>query len=162
EQLGSWEGFAKTLSADKSNSDFSVRHLGDGSIEPPFLVGTSCGSCHIAFDPLNPPANPARPEWQNIKGAIGNQYLRISEILGSGCPSDPNENKMFSPARPVTSAPSAIPNDQVSNPGTINAIINLSQRPVFANEDVIKWRPAAACPATPVAGTKCWCEATRD
>src|SRR5262245_6999298 len=53
-KLGSWEGFSKTLSSDRNNSDYGVRHLADGSIEPPFLIGTSCGSCHIAFDPLNP------------------------------------------------------------------------------------------------------------
>ena len=151
-RAGSWEGFSKTLSADKADSDYGVRRLADGSIEPPFLVGTSCGSCHIAFDPLNPPSDPARPEWQNIKGGIGNQYLRISELLGSGMPYDSIEYQMFSHARPGTSDTSAIPNDQVSNPGTINALINLPQRPVFAGEDVIKWRTATACPATPAAG----------
>ena len=161
-RAGSWEGFSKTLSPDKAHSDYGVRRLADGSIEPPFLVGTSCGSCHIAFDPLNPPSNPARPEWQNIKGGIGNQYLRISELLGSGMPYDSIEYQMFSHARPGSTDTSAIPNDQVSNPGTINALINLPQRPVFPGEDVIKWRTATACPATPAAGTKCWCEPGRD
>jgi hypothetical protein len=160
--LGSWEGFRKEMSSDKKSSDYGVRRLADGSIEPPFLIGTSCGSCHIAFDPLNPPRDPARPEWQNIKGAVGNQYLRISELLGSGMPYDSIEYQMFAHARPGTSDTSAIPNDQVSNPGTINALINLHQRPVFEGEDVLKWRAATACPATPAAGTQCWCEPGRD
>ena len=30
------------------------RRADQATIEPPFLIGTSCGSCHIAFDPLNP------------------------------------------------------------------------------------------------------------
>ena len=161
-RLGSWEGFSETLSTDKTSSDSGVRRLADGSIEPPFLIGTSCGSCHIAFDPLNPPRNPARPEWRNIKGAIANQYLRISELLGSGMPYDSLEYQMFSHARPGTSDTSALPNDQLSNPGSINAIINLHQRPKFKDEDVIKWHPVAACSATPAAGTKCWCEPGRD
>ena len=160
--LASWEGFAKTLSADPKSADSRVRRLADGSIEPPFLIGTSCGSCHIAFDPLNPPADPAHPKWENIKGAIGNQYLRISEILGSGMPYDSLEYQMYSHARPGTSDTSAIPTDQVSNPGTINAIHNFHQRPEFEGEDVLKWRKVAACPATPAAGTKCWCEPGRD
>ena len=160
--LASWEGFAKTVSADPKSADSRVRRLADGSIEPPFLVGTSCGSCHIAFDPLNPPADPAHPKWENIKGAIGNQYLRISEILGSGMPYDSLEYQMYSHARPGTSDTSAIPTDQVSNPGTINAIHNFSQRPVFQGEDVLKWRKVAACPATPAAEAKCWCEPGRD
>jgi hypothetical protein len=158
----SWEGFARTLSADPKSADSRVRRLADGSIEPPFLIGTSCGSCHIAFDPLNPPADPERPKWENIKGAIGNQYLRISEILGSGMPYDSLEYQMYSHARPGTSDTSAIPTDQVSNPGTINAIHNFSQRPVFPGEDVVKWRKVAACPATPAAETKCWCEPGRE
>ena len=69
---------------------------------------------------------------------------------------------MFSHARPGTSDTSAIPTDQVNNPGTINAINNFSQRPEFTDEDVIKWRKVAACPATPAAGQKCWCEPGRD
>ena len=160
--LASWEGYAKTVSGDAKSSDARVRRLADGSVEPPFLIGTSCGSCHIAFDPLNPPADPAHPKWENIKGAIGNQYLRISELLGSGMPYDSLEYQMYSHARPGTSDTSAIPTDQVSNPGTINAIHNFSQRPVFKDEDVVKWRKVAACPATPEAGTKCWCEPERD
>src|SRR5262245_29844591 len=72
------------------------------------------------------------------------------------------EYQMFSHARPGTSDTSAIPNDQVSNPGTINAIINALQRPRFANEDVLKWRPVTACTGTPAAGTKCWCEPGRE
>ncbi len=160
--LASWEGFSRRVSADPKSADARVRRLADGSIEPPFLIGTSCGSCHIAFDPLNPPADPARPKWENIKGAIGNQYLRISELLGSGMPYDSLEYQMYSHARPGTSDTSAIPTDQVSNPGTINAIHNFSQRPTFRDEDVVKWRKAAACPATPAAGEKCWCEPGRD
>ena len=74
----------RKLSDEPATSDSRGSQLADGSIEPPFLIGTSCGSCHIAFDPLNPPADPAHPKWENIKGVVGNQYTRISEILGSG------------------------------------------------------------------------------
>lgn len=158
----SWEGYRKTLSSDPKSPDATTRRLADGSIEPPFLIGTSCGSCHIAFDPLNPPADPARPKWENIKGLVGNQYLRISELLGSGMPYASLEYQVFSHARPGTSDTSAIPTDRVSNPGTINAIINLHRRPVFEGEDVIKWRKVDACPASPAAGTACWCEPGRE
>ena len=46
--------------------------------------------------------------------------------------------------------------DYVSNPGTMNAIINFARRPTFA-ERVLKWRKASACEpgADPRA---CWCE----
>ncbi len=162
DSLASWDGYRRALAADPKSSDARVRRLADGSIEPPFLIGVACGSCHIAFDPLNPPPDPAHPSWENIKGAIGNQYLRIAQLLGSGMPYDSLEYQMFAHARPGTSDTSAIPNDQVSNPGTINAIINLGRRPTFKDEDVVKWRPVAACPETPAAGTPCWCEPGRE
>lgn len=142
-----WQGYSK--------------HLADGSIEPPFLIGTSCGSCHIAFDPLNPPQDPAHPQWANIKGAVGNQFTRISEVLASGMAPSTLEFQVFAHARPGTSDTSAIPTDQINNPGTINAIINTNRRPTFASEVVNKWRKVVECPAGADA-TACWCEPGKD
>jgi len=136
-------------------------HLADGSIEPPFLIGTACGSCHIAFDPLNPPQDPAHPQWDNIKGAVGNQFTRISEVLASGMSPATLEFQVFAHARPGTSDTSAIPTDQINNPGTINAIINTNRRPTFASEVVNKWRKVVECPAG-AAETACWCEPGKD
>ena len=84
--LDNWEGFRKRLSSEAGTTDSRVSRMQDGSIEPPYLIGLSCGSCHIAFDPLRPPKDPAHPAWDNIKGGIGNQYTRISELLVSGMP----------------------------------------------------------------------------
>ena len=159
--LGNWDGFRKKLSANPKNSDFGVSRLADGSIEPPFLIGISCGSCHIAFDPLNPPKNPAYPEWPNIKGAIGNQFTRISEVLASGMPEATLEFQVFAHARPGTTDTSAVPTDQVNNPGTINAIINTNQRPTFSNEVVNKWRKVTVC-GKDQPESSCWCEPQRE
>jgi hypothetical protein len=159
--LASWEGFNKRLSSDPKSTDARVSHVADGSIEPPFLIGISCGSCHIAFDPLNPPKDPAKPDWRNIKGAVGNQYTRISEILVGGMPKDSLEFQVFVHARPGTSDTSAVPTDQVNNPGTINAIINIAKRPTFHDEVVNKWRKANSCSAD-AADTACWCEPGRE
>jgi hypothetical protein len=133
----------------------------DASVEPPFLIGTACGSCHIAFDPLNPPADPAHPKWENIKGLVGNQYTRMSELLGSGMARSSLEWQMFAHARPGVTDTSAISHDQINNPGTINAIINLAQRPLFKGEVVTKWRKAEACGKETSEDT-CWCEPGRD
>src|SRR3546814_4092332 len=70
------------------------------------------------------------------------------------------EYQVFAHARPGTSDTSAIPNDQVNNPGTINSIINFRQRPTFANEVVDKWRKVDACDAGDPE-TSCWCEPGR-
>lgn len=157
----SWAGFDSKLDARTGvESDSRVSKLADGSIEPPFLIGTSCGSCHIAFDPLNPPADPAHPKWENIKGLVGNQYTRMSELLGSGMPKSALEWQMFAHARPGVTDTSAISHDQVNNPGTINALINVAQRPVFKGESVTKWRKVADCGAEKDEA-KCWCEPNR-
>lgn len=157
----SWAGFDSKLDARTGvESDSRVSKLADGSIEPPFLIGTSCGSCHIAFDPLNPPADPAHPKWENIKGLVGNQYTRMSELLGSGMPKSALEWQMFAHARPGVTDTSAISHDQVNNPGTINALVNVAQRPVFKGESVSKWRKVADCGAEKDEA-KCWCEPNR-
>ncbi len=154
---GTWEGYNKKLSQDKNNSDSTVSHLLDASIEPPFTVGMACGACHIAFNPLNPPIDTANPKWENIIGAIGNQYARLSEVMVSGMHKNSLEWQVFAHARPGTTDTSAVPTDQVNNPGTMNALINLADRPVFAGEKVIKWRKTKSCPAN-VDEEKCWCE----
>ncbi|TXT31252.1 MAG: hypothetical protein FD131_1161 [Rhodocyclaceae bacterium] len=157
----SWAGFNATkVAATGIESDTRVSKLADASVEPPFLIGTSCGSCHIAFDPLNPPADPAHPKWENIKGLIGNQYTRMSELLGSGMPKSALEYQMFAHARPGVTDTSAISHDQINNPGTINALINVAQRPVFKGEVVNKWRKATTCGAEKDED-KCWCEPGR-
>ena len=152
--MGSWEGVTRALAAAGSESRNS--HLLDGSIEPPFLIGMSCGACHIAFSPLAPPVDPERPAWENIDGLVGNQYSRASEIMASGMPESSLEWQIFSHARPGIVDTSAVPNDQVSNPGTMNALINLERRPTF-REQVTKWRPVTSCAAGSDDRT-CWCE----
>jgi mono/diheme cytochrome c family protein len=157
-----WSGFNATKAAATGiESDTRASKLADASIEPPFLIGTTCGSCHIAFDPLNPPADPAHPKWENIKGLIGNQYTRMSELLGSGMPKSALEYQMFAHARPGVTDTSAISHDQINNPGTINALINVAQRPVFKGEMINKWRKAATCGAEKDED-KCWCEPGRN
>ncbi len=159
-RTGTWDGYNRKIPAAGGTGEPAKSRLLDGAVEPPFLIGTACGSCHIAFDPLNPPADPANPKWENIKGLLGNQYTRISEIMVSGMASNTLEWQMFAHARPGTSDTSAIPNDQVNNPGTINALINISQRPVFEGEQVLKWRKTTSCDGK--SDRSCWCEPERD
>jgi hypothetical protein len=156
-KLGTWEGYNRKLSVNPELSDSKVSKLVDGSIQPPFRIGMACGTCHIAFDPANPPADPAHPGWENLKGAIGNQYSHISEIMVSGMPRDSLEWQVFAHARPGTSDTSAVPTDQINNPGTMNALINILQRPTHPGERVIAWRKAASC-AVDEPDTACWCE----
>lgn len=154
-----WQGLNRNLSNDANSSDAAVSRLADASIEPPFLIGVSCASCHIAFNPLNPPDDPAHPQWENLKSAVGNQYTRISEILLSGMSPASLEFRVFAHVRPGTSDSSAVPTDHINNAGAINATIHTDRRPTFANEVVNKWRKLSECVQD---DADCWCEPERD
>ncbi|CAN5164001.1 hypothetical protein BH24PSE2_BH24PSE2_21470 [soil metagenome] len=156
--LASWSGYNGPL--QESGPDSRLSHMLDGSIEPPYLIGMACGACHIAFKPTNPPQDPAHPSWENLDGLVGNQYSRASEIVASGMPVNSLEWQVFAHARPGTVDTSAVPNDQVSNPGTMNPIINLERRPTF-EEAVIKWRKVESCEAD-ADPRACWCEPGRE
>jgi hypothetical protein len=156
ERIGGWEGYAAFLSNDPADPDSRQNRLWDGSIEPPFRIGMACGACHIAYDPANPPADPDHPAWENIDALVGNQYSRVSNLLGNGLSPHRLEWQLIARARPGIVDTSALPMDYVSNPGTMNAIINFARRPLF-EEEVLKWRKASSC--VPGADPRqCWCE----
>jgi mono/diheme cytochrome c family protein len=123
-----------------------------GKVEPPYLVGFTCGLCHVAFDPLNPPANPEEPRWENLAANIGNQYFREGELmLGKGraafgdkhpdpaAPGDPYRTRGLNDGdfiyhyaatqQPGTSETSRISYDFINNPNTINPIYGFKYRP---------------------------------
>lgn len=153
---GSWDGYRNFLSGDSQSGDSRANRLFDGSVEPPFRIGMTCGACHIAYDPLKPPADPNRPKWENIDGLVGNQYSRMSQLLGSGMSQHRLEWQLIALSRPGIVDTSALPMDGLANPGTMNAIINLLKRPVHEHR-VLKWRKAASCSAGALA-SDCWCE----
>jgi hypothetical protein len=75
-------------------------------------------------------------------------------------PTNSLEYQVFLHARPGTTDTSALPTDQVNNPGTMNAIINFKRRPTFANEQVARWSKTTSCPIGAHENT-CWCEPGR-
>lgn len=104
------------------------RNVSDASVEPPFLVGAACASCHVGLRPDRPPKNPEHPTWDNISGYIGGQHLRFSEIMASGMEvkSLPYQAFIHAPAGTVDT--SQVPTDLIFNPGSINPIFNFDIR----------------------------------
>jgi mono/diheme cytochrome c family protein len=152
--MASWDAYRKPMSDKPESADSRNTRLFDGSIEPPFRIGMACGACHISYKPTSPPADPNAPGWENIDGLVGNQYSRISQLLGSGMSHDLLEWQLIARTRPGTVDTSALPMDTVSNPGTMNAIINFASRPLHEHR-VLKWRKVSSCPG---GEAKCWCE----
>ncbi len=101
----------------------------------PYRVGVSCGSCHIAFNPINPPADPENPKWENLASAIGNQYFREGRVFANGVKPGGFFWEMLLKQPPGTSDTSRIATDHINNPNTINAIFLLGERLREADEE---------------------------
>ena len=121
------------LSDDPADPDSRLNRLWDGSVEPPFRIGMACGACHIAYDPLNPPADPdASGAGRTSTRWSATSTAASPNLLGSGLSPHRLEWQLIARARPGIVDTSALPMDFVSNPGTMNAIINFARRPTFA------------------------------
>ncbi len=97
-----------------------------------FAIGHPCVQCHVAFDPTNPPKNPNEPDWENITGHIGNQYVNqpLSAFL-SAVPEDDFAKQAVMGARLGTVDTSLNPNDFMHNPGTQNNITDFMNKRIF-------------------------------
>ncbi|HEY5946532.1 MAG TPA: hypothetical protein VIV40_13615 [Kofleriaceae bacterium] len=102
---------------------------------PRILVGVSCASCHAGFDPVNPPADPNNPSWDNIHATTGNQYINIAKIFSAHLtPSDPRY-QVFNSWAPGTVDTTAIESDGINNPGIITQFFQVPDRPFFDLHD---------------------------
>ncbi len=99
-----------------------------------FAIGHPCVQCHVAFDPTEPPANPNEPEWENITGHIGNQYVNqpLAAFL-SAVPRNDFTVQAVGAARPGTVDTSLNPNDFMHNPGTQNNITDFMNKRLFTH-----------------------------
>lgn len=107
-----------------NDPDYAV----DPKLIRPYRVGISCGSCHIAFNPCNPPADPENPEWSNLASAIGNQYIREGSVFAYNVKEGGFFWEMLKAQPPGTSDTSRIATDNINNPNAINPIFLLGVR----------------------------------
>ncbi len=94
----------------------------------PYRVGMTCGFCHVGPNPVNPPADPENPQWQNLSSNVGAQYFWIDRIFDWN--SDPSSFvfQIFHTSRPGSLDTSFISNDNINNPRTMNSMYLLPQR----------------------------------
>ena len=107
-----------------NDPDYAVRR----DLVRPYKVGISCGSCHIAFDPCHPPADPVNPRWENLASAIGNQYIREGRTFANNVRPGGFFWEMLLAQPPGTSDTSRIATDHINNPNAINPIFLLGVR----------------------------------
>ncbi len=101
---------------------------GGRHLEPPYKIGMACVFCHVSFNPLNPPLDPAEPKWENLTSTFGNQYLREGLAFASGQKESSIVLQYLQSQEPGTSETSRFPSDSINNPTNINAILRLLER----------------------------------
>ena len=122
----------KNWDAEKyyNDEDYSV----NPKLVRPYIVGMTCGICHITHHPLNPPKDPEAPHWENLVSGLGNQYFREGKVFANNLrkpePGKPNSFlwEMLNAQPPGTSDTSRIATDHINNPNAINAIFNVQER----------------------------------
>src|SRR5262249_10831491 len=53
----------------------------DKDLVRPYRVGMSCAFCHVGPSPVNPPADPENPKWENLNSNPGAQYFWVDRIF---------------------------------------------------------------------------------
>lgn len=107
-----------------------TKYLNDpATVEPPYLIGMTCGFCHVGMSPLHPPADVENPQWHNMDPAIGNQYFREGTLFGLKLPKDDFRWHVADTQPAGTSDTSRFATDHIFNPNAINSIVHLGDRP---------------------------------
>ncbi|HUK33927.1 MAG TPA: hypothetical protein VLV86_08470, partial [Vicinamibacterales bacterium] len=109
----------------------------------PYRVGMSCGFCHVGPNPINPPADPEKPEWANLSSNVGAQYFWVDRVFDWDSSDwdfgQPNAKtsfffQLFHVARPGALDTSLVSTDNIANPRTMNAVYQLGPRLGIAKE----------------------------
>lgn len=101
----------------------------------PYRVGVACGSCHIAFNPCNPPADVNNPKWENLSSAIGNQYIAEGKVFAPNVKEGGFFWEMLKTQPRGTSDTSRIATDHINNPNAINPIFELGARAAIGHAE---------------------------
>ena len=119
---------------DPVKYDTDPKYATQKGLVRPYRVGVSCGSCHIAFHPTNPPADVNNPKWENLASAIGNQYIHEGKVFAPNVKAGGFFWEMLKTQPRGTSDTSRIATDHINNPNAINPIFELGAR-AAAGED---------------------------
>jgi hypothetical protein len=124
----------KKWNPEEYNNPHSSYSTQKGLIRP-YRVGVSCGACHIAFNPCNPPADVNNPKWENLASAIGNQYIAEGAVFAPNVREGGFFWEMIKVQPRGTSDTSRIATDHINNPNSINPIFELGARLDRAEEE---------------------------
>lgn len=104
----------------------------DPHLVRPYRVGVACAYCHASFHPLNPPRDIHNPQWENLSGNIGAQYLRIRVAFANLLEPENFVYHILDSQPPGTIDTSLIASDNINNPNAMNSVFNLPQRALLS------------------------------
>jgi hypothetical protein len=135
------------LFSNPAFDEVAKEHWGDGSrfyndqtfyndakLVKPYRVGMSCGFCHVGPNPLNPPADPNNPKWENLSSLVGAQYFWIDKIFSWDGDRSSFVFQLFHTSRPGSLDTSLVSTDNINNPRTMNAVYGLTARLAMAKQ----------------------------
>ncbi|CAB3809185.1 hypothetical protein LMG28688_06936 [Paraburkholderia caffeinitolerans] len=98
----------------------------------PYRVGMTCAFCHIGPSPVHPSANPEHPQWAELSGTVGAQYMWVDRLfIHNASKPEGQQNFMYQLThtwRPGTMDTSLVSTDNINNPRTMNALYDLHAR----------------------------------
>lgn len=100
----------------------------DPKLVRPFRVSMSCGFCHVAQHPLNPPVDDAEPEWENLSSIIGAQYWDPRPAFGNLLRRPSFLYHFLKSQAPGTIDTSLVSTDHINNTNVINPIFDVPAR----------------------------------
>ena len=100
----------------------------DPKLVRPFRVTMSCGFCHVAQHPLNPPVRDDEPEWENLSSIIGSQYWDPQPTNGNLLKRRNFLHHFLKSQAPGTIDTSLVSTDHINNTNVINPIFDVPSR----------------------------------
>jgi hypothetical protein len=94
----------------------------------PYRVGMACGFCHVGPSPIDPPADPENPAWENINSTVGAQYFWFDRVFSWQAYPRSYMFQLIHAYRPGTLDTSLVSSDYIINPRTMNAVYSLGAR----------------------------------
>ncbi len=103
----------------------------------PYIVGMSCGFCHVSLNPIRPPNDAEQPKWENLSSTIGNQYMVAAKVFGATANADSYAYQVLHSWKPGTIDTSFLATDNLNNPTKINSIYDLPARLSVAHAEEV-------------------------
>jgi hypothetical protein len=108
------------------------KYYNDANLIRPYRVGMTCAFCHVGPSPVHPSADPEHPQWVDLSGTVGSQYMWVDRLfINNASKPEGQQNFMYQLThtwRPGTMDTSLVSTDNINNPRTMNALYDLHAR----------------------------------